>query len=138
MNKMGVETVKAIVGKVKMCILGKISEDFEKRLPPKVDEWDNIEKYNFIKSGEAKLKFIPRKTLMGQYDKPLLTSSFIYPDKPETQAYDEAKALLMGEKIDRELAVELAFNRLANERILEMIDSKTFLDRLDVMASQEW
>lgn len=138
MNKTMVEQVKETANKVKMCAMGKIAEDINSRLPEKPVELSKWEKYEFIKSGKAKLKELTMNEVMNENYSTYITRCFTYPIDPKQKEYDDAVETIKSEKHDRELAAELAFNRVANERILEMIDAKTFLDTLDRMAQEKW
>lgn len=141
MNKVTIENVRAAAEKVKMCVMGKIAEDIKARLPEEPVRYSHLDKYEMIKSGVAQLKvdlaatsFFPRY----ESDLPRLTDCFTFPVKAEVAKYEAAKAAIQSEKNDRELAAELAFNRIANERVFEMITGQEFLDELEKMAQQKW
>ena len=141
MNKFDAEQVRKSAYKVKSCVLGKIAADIESRLPKRPEPLDDWEKYKLILSGVATIKKdIRRKDFFDRYesDKPKLISSFNYPVPEEQAAYDSAKKAIKQESKDRELAAELAFNRVADERIMGLLTPKEFLDQLEKMAQQDW
>lgn len=141
MNKFASEQVWKSVNRVKTCVLGKVAADIEARMPEKPAPLDNWDKYKLILAGKATIrKNIPRKEFFNKYDSksPDLVSSYTYPVSKEQKAYDAAVKSVQQEKADRELAVELAFNRVADERIMEFLTTAEFLNRLDEMAKQDW
>ncbi len=141
MNKFDAEQVQKSADKVKSCVLGKIVADIEARLPKMPMQLDNWEKYKLILSGAATIKKdLHRKDFFSRYgsDKPNLIDSFNFPTPAEQAVYDSAKKAVEQERKDRELAAELAFGRAVDERIMGLLDSKSFLDKLEKMAQQEW
>jgi hypothetical protein len=141
MNKATIENVRAAVNKIKMCLNGKVEADIKTRYPEKPNQLDDWDKYKLIKSGEAKLKLnLTREILKhDRYsDKLALVEAYTYPVSDEQKAYDKAVLDSRDEKLTREMAIELAFNRVADERIFEMITAQEFLDKLEVMAQQKW
>lgn len=141
MNKADQEHVWKVVNRAKQCLLGKIATDIESRLPEKPIELTDWDKYKMIKSGEAKLiKTFSIKNILPHYsgDRPRLVDSFTYPERPEVVAHEKAKAAIQEEKDTRELAVETAFNRLADERIMGVLDTKDFLDSVERMQQEKW
>lgn len=141
MNKFAAEQVKKSADRIKTCVLGKISADIESRLPKQPVPLDNWEKYKLILSGKATIKKdLRRKDFFSRYnsDSPMLVDSFNYSASKEQKEYDQAKKEIQQEQIDRELAAELAFGRVADERIMEALTTEQFLDKLDKMAQQEW
>ena len=141
MNKFAAEQVKRSAERVKACVLGKVSADIAARLPEKPEPLDNWDKYKLILAGKAAIKKdMRRKEFFSKYDSksPDLVSSYTYPVSKEQKAYDAAVKAVGQEQADRELAVELAFNRAADERIMEQLTTAEFLDRLDKMSQQDW
>lgn len=140
MNKLQTEKIMTAVNKAKMCAMGKINEDINSRLPPQPEPLDDWDKYKLIKSGDARLiKNLTRASLRrGRNDRIPLVESYIYPITDEQSTYDKAKKASEQERNDRELAVETAFDRIANERILEVISTKDFLDGLEKLSQQQW
>ena len=141
MNKTDQDHVWKVVNRAKSCLLGKIEADINSRLPEKPSELSDWEKYKLIKSGEAKLiKTFTVKQMMSNYssDRPRLIEAFTYPERPEVIAYEKAKKAVQEEKDTRELAVETAFNRLADERIMGILDTKDFLDSVERMQQDKW
>ncbi len=141
MNKFDAEQVRRSANNAKSCVLGKIAADIESRLPKRPEPLDDWEKYKLILSGVAKIKKdIRRKDFFERYesDKPKLISSFNFPVPEEQAVYDSAKKAIEQESKDRELAAELAFNRVADERIMGLLTPKEFLDQLEKMAQQDW
>ena len=141
MNKLTIENVTHAAEKVKRCVLGKIEADIERRLPPIPVSLDGWQKYKLIVSGKATIKKnIPMKDFFSRYndDSPQLIKCFNYPVGTEEKEYEKAKKTIQSERNDRELAVELAFRRVIEERIFELIDANGFLDKLEKMAQQEW
>jgi hypothetical protein len=141
MNKLTIENVNSAADKVKQCVLGKIEADIQSRLPSKPVALDGWQKYKLIISGKATIKKnIPMKDFFSKYnsDSPQLISCFNYPVSQEEKEYEKAKKDIQSEQNDRELAVELSFRRVVEERIFEMIDAKGFLDKLELLARQEW
>lgn len=129
MNKFASEQVRASAARVKACVLGKVSADIEARLPVKPEPLDNWDKYKLILSGKASIKKdMRRKEFFARYDSksPDLVSSYTYPVSKEQKAYDAALKAVQQEKADRELAVELSFNRVADERIMEFLTTAEF------------
>ena len=141
MNKSDVAAVMRAIEKVKICVLGKIEADINSRLPKKPRDLDSWDKYCLIRDGKATLitNFKARDLLdRFSHDKMMLSSAFTYPISPEQAAYTEAHTAIQAEKADRELAVELAFNRVADECILGLIDRNDFLNTIEKMANQVW
>lgn len=141
MNKADQDHVWKVVNRAKMCLLGKIEEDINSRLPDKPEDLTDWEKYKLIKSGEAKLKRnLPMRKIMSGYsgDKPKLVEAYTYPERAEVVEYNKAKTLVQAEKDTRELAVETAFNRIADERIMGVLDTKDFLDAVEKMQQEKW
>jgi len=141
MNKTEIEYVHKTITKSKSCLLGKINADIEARLPRKPEPRNNWEKYLLIKSGEAKLKRNLRvNDLIKKYGDGsiYLVDAFTYPAREEDAAYEKAVKATESEKNTRELAVELSFNRVADEHIMGLIDAKTFLDRIEALSMQQW
>lgn len=140
MNKTEITQVYSCVEKAKRCLLGKIEQDINSRLPEKPTPLDNWDKYKLIKSGEAKLiRNLKIKQIINRYgDSISLVDAFTYPEREEEKLYSAAVKKVESEKNTREMAVELAFNRLADERIMGLIEAKDFLDRLELMQMKEW
>jgi len=141
-NKITIESVWAAVNKIKMCLTGKVETDIKSRYPEKPNQLDDWDKYKLIKSGEATLKKNLTRKEVGQTryssDRLALVDAYTYQVSDEQKAYDKAVLDSKDEKLTREMAIELAFNRAAEERIFEMITAKDFLDKLEVMAQQKW
>lgn len=140
MNKLTIDKVHHVVEKTKLCVMGKIASDINSRLPEKPEEWDNLEMYNFIKNGTATLNTLSIRDIMesSNYATPKLFASYTYPVKPEMKVYEDALEKVKDERNMREQAVSLAFDRLANERIFELIDGKEFLDKLEQLSQEDW
>jgi len=141
MNKSDIAAITRSAEKVKTCVLGKIEADINARLPKKPRELDAWDKYRLICDGSAELiRTFKAKDLIDRYtsDKVLLTQAFTYPVTEEKSQYDQAVAAIQSEKADRELAVELAFNRAVDECTLGLLDRKDFLDTIEKMANQQW
>ena len=132
---------KRVVKRAKACLLGKIAADIASRLPKEPDELTAWEKYKLIRSGEAVLNTkIPMKLFIKRYDSelPKLTESFIYPEREEQVLYDAAVKASRAERVDREMAVETAFDRAADEAILGVIGTAEFLDTVERLSQQQW
>jgi len=141
MNKTEIEYVNATVNKAKKCLLGKINADIEARLPVKPEPLTPWDMYLLIKSGEAKLKLnlkIADLNTRFSSDEIRLIKAFTYPIREKDTAYEKALKSTESERNDRELAVELSFNRVADEHIMGLIDAKTFLDKIESMSMQQW
>jgi len=142
MNKATIENVQAAANKLKMCLTGKVETDIKSRYPEKPNQLDDWDKYKLIKSGEATLKKNLTRKEIGQMryssDRLALADAYTYPVSDEQKAYDKAVLDSNDEKLIREMAIELAFNRVTDERIFEMITAQEFLDKLEVMAQQKW
>lgn len=141
MNKTEQDHVWKVVDRAKKCLLGKLETEFNARLPIKPEPLTAWEKYKLIKDGTATLKRdLTIKQLMPRYSggRVRLTEAFTYPDREEDVAYKLASEALQEERDTRELAIETAFNRIADERIMNILDGKTFLDLVEQMQQQKW
>ena len=137
MNKTEVDRIREIANRVKYCALAEVAADIEKRYPKKPRELNKWEKYQLLLEGKAHIDpNLEMGYVMDGYC--YLPRCIICPPRPEDEAYEAAVKKHEQEKIDRELAVELAFNRVADERVMGLIDSQTFLDTVEKMAQQEW
>lgn len=141
MNKFTADHARKVAERGKACALGKIGEDINARLPEPPEPLTAWDKLKLISSGEAALrKDIKKKEVEPNYsgDALRLVDAFVYPVSNEKSAYDTAYKSVQAEKHDRELAVELAFNRAVDERICGLLDSKGFLDKIEELSSQNW
>lgn len=138
MNQTEEKRVRDVVARAKKCIFGTLATEFASRLPEKPDELTNWEKYNLIKSGAAKLKKLKMKDLMQRYSTVDLIDAFDYPKREEEKAFNEAEKGMQQERIDREMAVEQSFDRVADERVMGLITAKEFLDTVEKMSAQSW
>lgn len=142
MTKTEIAYIEKIAARTKQCLLGKIAADIKSRLPEKPEERTDWEKYQLIKQGSATVKMNMRmKEIQPKYghsDSVRFTDGFTYPPHAEMDAYNKAAAAIQAEKDDREMAVELAFNRAVDERILGKTTSQEYLDEVERLAQQQW
>ena len=139
MNKTMKANINEEAGKISMCLMGKIQEDINNRLPVKPKELDKWEKYKLIKAGKAAIKKgYKASEICSRYNDIPLTEAFTYPKSQELLDYERAVKKISGEKATRELALENAIRRVKSEALLEVITLGDFLTKLEKIASQEW